>query len=257
MRWDRELTQIFLKGYNRYRGTGFMIESYPEDTDRHRKAVEVIARDQSGATLAVEHTLVQPFGGEREDRVRFLAVFGRLEGNDELKVPGFWISIFPSVGAVPKGVNWEVVRLRVESWLRREKDSLPQGKSERSIPDVGFDLKVILWKRPTATGDGVYFGRSGMPDDFCEVVRERLAAKLPKLVAADAKPRILLFELDSVAQGPPNLADCLEALESKVAELRGVDEIWCAQTSAWEAQRLVTFSRVWPPCTGAWPQFAA
>ncbi len=255
MRWDRQLIQVFLDGYNGHAGVHFAVESYPEDTERQATAVDVIARDHRGTTLAIEHTLVQPFGGEREERSRFLKVLGRLEGNEELKVPGYWICILVSVGALPKRVNWESVGSKLQTWLRQIRRTLPDGKSEHTISDVGFDLSVTAWKRPVATGDGVYVGRFGMPSDFCQVVRERVEAKLPKLVDTPADQRVLLFELDSVAQGPPNLADCLEEPEATIAKLQSVDEIWCAQTSAWEAEGRVHFSRVWPPSSGAWPQF--
>ena len=64
MRRDRErkLLNMFLSKYGDYPK-----RDYPEDRERSKKAVDVIAENREGNTLAIEHTLVEPFLGERDD----------------------------------------------------------------------------------------------------------------------------------------------------------------------------------------------
>ncbi len=49
-------------------------------------AVEVIATRPDGATLALEHTLIQPFVGEKFDSEVFMKAFGRIEKNPSLVI---------------------------------------------------------------------------------------------------------------------------------------------------------------------------
>lgn len=53
----------------------------------HRCAVEVLATRGDRTTLAIEHTIVQPFVGEKADSNAFMKAFGRIEKNPDLAIP--------------------------------------------------------------------------------------------------------------------------------------------------------------------------
>jgi hypothetical protein len=59
---DRQLIDLFLRGWGTFRRTSFARVTYPEDIEkaarskRPRKAVDAIAYDTTGKSLAVEHT---------------------------------------------------------------------------------------------------------------------------------------------------------------------------------------------------------
>ena len=104
MRRDRRLVNMFLSKYGDY-----ATRDYPEDRDRNKRAVEVIAEDQNGNSVAIEHTLIQPFIGERDDAQPFSKILEPLDQDNSLAVPGYLITISLPVGAIPRGVNWKEV----------------------------------------------------------------------------------------------------------------------------------------------------
>jgi hypothetical protein len=65
-------------------------------------AVEVIATRADGATIAIEHTILQPFVGEKRDSVEFMEAFGRFEKNPDLVLPERLLTVNVRVGAIPK-----------------------------------------------------------------------------------------------------------------------------------------------------------
>src|SRR5438270_12189261 len=65
----------------------------------HDSAVEARAtRKSDGRTLAIEHTIIEPFEKDKEDFVQFKAAFLQIEEDESLLVPGRWIQVFVPVG---------------------------------------------------------------------------------------------------------------------------------------------------------------
>ena len=81
-------------------------------------AVEVLAKRADGATLAIEHTLIQPFVGEKFDSTAFMKAFGRIERNPELALPGRQMTVEIPVAAIPKGYIWDDVGADLLAWLK-------------------------------------------------------------------------------------------------------------------------------------------
>jgi hypothetical protein len=94
--------------------------------------------------LAIEHTLVEPFEGQKADDQPFLAVFGRLHHSPELTVPNRLIEIVVPVGAIPKGIDWNAAGERVAEWFRGVRHEIPVGQSNHNVPNLGFDLVVSM-----------------------------------------------------------------------------------------------------------------
>lgn len=65
MKRDQMLVEGFLSAYNRYHGTSYKVIRRPEVSNRRTQGVEAVAADEYGRTVALEHTLVEPFKGER------------------------------------------------------------------------------------------------------------------------------------------------------------------------------------------------
>lgn len=102
MRRDRQLVVEFVQAYNFVHETAFSIESWPEDEHRNTPAVEAIARD-GNRFMAIEHTLAQPFIGERKDSAIFRRVIVPIETDESLLVRGFdvTVSIWSSARPTP------------------------------------------------------------------------------------------------------------------------------------------------------------
>jgi hypothetical protein len=122
MRRDRTLVNIFLSEYGNYPK-----RDYPED--REQGAVDAIAEDQDGNSLAIEHTLVQPFFGEKDDARAFSVIFEALEKDTSLVLPEYRITVWPRVGSIPTGTNWKELSIVIKDWFYRERERFPVGSS--------------------------------------------------------------------------------------------------------------------------------
>ncbi len=69
---DKRLIELFVEEFGVWAGTTYVIARWPDLETRDAKAVDAIARDSGGHDLAIEHTLLQPFAGDRADTVPFL-----------------------------------------------------------------------------------------------------------------------------------------------------------------------------------------
>jgi hypothetical protein len=95
--------QYFLRGFNKTLGESYAIQESPERVERNKPAIEAVAVNRTGKRLAIEHTLLQPFEGQKADDQPFLAVFGNLNNDPTLIVPGRLIELHVPVGVIPKG----------------------------------------------------------------------------------------------------------------------------------------------------------
>jgi len=245
LRRDQELVALFLRGYNEKSGSDYRVRSWADEAERQKPAVEAVCEDTAGRLLAIEHTLVQPFWGEKEDTQPFRVVFVPLERDVSLRLPDYDIELWPSVGSIPKGINWAEVGERVKSWFRENRAVFPEGGSTHPVPGLSFQLDVYVQK--TRQDDGfVFVGRSNMPDTLDRVLEKALADKLPKLVAASVNRRILLLEKDGPSRGYVEIGRLIEGYESRFPNLSNVDEIWIVNTVAWESEGALFYYKIWP-----------
>src|ERR1035438_9171474 len=119
MKRDQLLVSHFLSALNQQYRASFKVVRWPDEENRQTPAVEAVAADVNGDTLAIEHTLVQPFEGEREDGERMMKAIGKLEGHPDLMKPGYNVNVIVRVGAIPKGLKWEVLTDGVQKHLHK------------------------------------------------------------------------------------------------------------------------------------------
>ena len=63
---DKQIVKLFLSGYAKATGSAFGEPVHPDEVLRDRPAVDAMATDEFGRTVAVEHTILQPFPGQKE-----------------------------------------------------------------------------------------------------------------------------------------------------------------------------------------------
>jgi hypothetical protein len=248
MKRDQQIVSHFLFALNAQYGESFTVVRWPDEENRQTPAVEAVASDSNGATLAIEHTLIQPFEGERIDSERFIKVFGRLEGHVELIKPGYNVNVTVRVGVIPNGVNWQLVADQVQRHLKRLIPVRGNGKTIESIEGLAFALPVTLGITPhdPTEEDHVWVSRYAAPDTLKKVVRSALERKLPKLIAEKASRRILLLEKADIANGHSAIREAIDVLWSDFPELAHVDEIWLAITLYWESANTLFFYELCP-----------
>jgi len=250
MRRDHKLVELFLVEFNRVTGKTYEVREWPEDIQRQTPAVEAIAADVTGKTLAIEHTLLQPFVGEREDYERLRVAIEPLEQDESLRLSNYYVTLSAKVGAIPRGVSWVSVREKIRHWYKNNMHLLPAGCSNARI-DIGpteIELRLEKAAIPDTAGR-LLVARYSPPDTFQEVVRQALKKKLSKLAKTQAGKRVLLLEREVPLYSPKTLTQTIEALCPEFAELARINEIWLADTTAWEREECIGFGQVWPPPT--------
>jgi hypothetical protein len=247
---ERELIERFLKTLYAEQKRTYVVTDWP-DSDSSAQNVDAIATDPVHGTLAIEHTVVQPFAGEKNDSAILLKGVGTLDKKASLIVPGYDVDLCFHVGAVPKGISWPSVAAHVEAWYLAEFATLPIGRSTQNIPGLAFDLEVEVDKE---RGEGHFFISRWMPPDSVDsVVATALATKLPKLVAVRADRRLLLLEKDSLPRSPDEIGAAIERCSGSFPDLQRLDEAWVINTVAWPAEDYTPAYFVWPrPLALAW-----
>jgi hypothetical protein len=249
MKRDQQLVSLFLDEYKKISGEGYQVKEWVDDTERNKPAIEAIAvNDSTGKSLAIEHTLLQPFEGEKNDTQRFLAAIGDLEKDDSIKLPKYLVDISFQVDAIPKGVNWSDVNNTLRDWVRNNLANLRDGESKETLRHDALEIELGVSKMTLEHNEKgmLLFSRCTPPDSLPEVMKIALRKKLPKLVGTEADKRILLLEKDGYFQGNGTIHGVLEKLAPDFDELKKVDEIWLIGTAGWESHDYLSFTRIWP-----------
>jgi hypothetical protein len=246
---DIMLVRLFLSQYKDAEGNSYHIAERPDAVERTAKAIEAVAVDMHGHRLAIEHTLVETFTGKKADDIPFITVFEQLQQDKSLLLPERLIDVQCPALAIPKGIHWKDVGLKVANWFREVRQNLPaDGQSSHTIPDVGFELQVFVETMSIPGTDGVLVVSRILPDDrpFSDVLKRALTNKLPKLVGTPADKYILLLEDEGASLGFHKVIDGIDSSAEGLPELRRVDAIWVAKTLSWKKSGVVFFCHVWP-----------
>ena len=205
---------------------------------RQDGAVETVATRSDGRTLAIEHTLIESFTGERTDLERFRP-FLRIESDQSLNVPGQIIYVNVPSGVLDglKPTAQNRILSGVHDWLSATSCTLPSGESMQkcqiaasgSEPATDVDLQVDVTNDPGFEGRPPLIRRYG-PVNVAETVEKALKAKLSKLVKTAANKRILMLERSQWSLSEKQIHDEIEMQRSSFPDLAKVDEVWIVET---------------------------
>jgi hypothetical protein len=223
----------FLSAYENYTWADADIDWLDERMDG---AVEALAtRKSDNKTLAIEHTIIEPFVGDKEDFAFFENAFLGIEKDETLAVPGRWIRVFIPVGTL-RGQRKQAARnamvKAVHIWLKTNRTSLPDGFSEhhcaleKPTPEVTLYVRVVPLKGPGK----LHVRRQQVEDNLEAVIEKALTKKLTKLVQTKADRRILFLERQHMNLYPSRMLEEIEKRKGAFPELARVDEIWILET---------------------------
>lgn len=202
-------------------------------------AVEVIATRTDGTSLALEHTLIQPFVGEKFDSETFMKAFGRIEKNPALVLPERILDVIIPVHAIPKGYNWDEVGKDLVTWLiANHAGARKEGESHYTVPvgstskngELLLNITLRTTNLPGMAGNCL-ISRRKMPGDLGTIIEKALKTKIPKLVKTAADRRILLLEREQIGLGDSQVYCEVVKLAPKFPDIEKIDEIWLANTS--------------------------
>lgn len=245
---DKDRIGFWLRLYNRLEGGTYVVESWPDD-DSSKKNIDALCRNTAGQTLALEHTLIEPFAGDKADADSFLKTLGSLENHPRLTLQGTMVMVSQAVGAIPRGIKWTEVPSAILAQLTPVLPTFPEGRHTLTIKGAGWTLNLNVSKTRTAPSDpGRFFTARVYPGDpGPELIVAALEKKIPKLAAAKADKKILLLEKDAVAGTIEAQFEQLPDEPRIQALLNSVDQIWGINSAALESEDVIFTNQIHPP----------
>jgi hypothetical protein len=245
MRSTREdpFIKLFLSAYEKGSWADATLVK-PDSIDRTNPAVDQIATRRSDSkTLAIEHTIIEPFVGDKEDFAFFQAALLGIEKDESLAVPGRSIQVFIPIGTLrnqPQGSRNAIVQ-SVHHWIRSNRVNLPDGVSQHTCSiteglgapplDILLSFKIVPLQNSSLAGRGVlYVRRQEVGSSLGDVIEKALQRKLLKLVNTPADKRILLLERQHMNLFPQRILGEIEVRQAPFPHLARVDEIWIVET---------------------------
>lgn len=244
---DKDRIAFWLRLYNRNTGGTYSVESWPDD-DSSKKNIDALCRDAGGRSLAIEHTLIEPYAGNKADIAPFLKTLAALEGHPLLRQRGYIITASQPVGAIPRGIKWVDLPQQMVPQLAAVLPGLPEGQHTLTVAGPQWSLDLHVNKMRTAPTDpGRFFTARIYPGDpGPELIIAALRKKVPKLAAAAADKRILLLEKDAVAGTVEAQFDQLPDEPRIQALLGSIDEVWTVNTAGLESEDIIFTNQVFP-----------
>lgn len=248
-RGEDALIELFLRMYEARSWAGDLSRrEYPERVKDG--GVEIIATQvTTGRKLAIEHTLIEPFIGDKKDfHENFQELQRQLRADDSLKECGVALYVDAPVNVLPKGVSWQPIIDDVRAFLLAQKSTFGTRKEVRDCPSPHHPKKTIplqVRRQPLErTSEGFVIVQRYGELRVAESVHKALDKKLAKLAATEVDVRILMLERDQAWVDSDEILQQIEALKPQFPELATVREIWIADTATFgEPREWVEFSR--------------
>ncbi len=239
---EQEFIRLFVSAYENFAWADSTIRRLDEEIDG---APEALITRADGQTFAIEHTLIEPFVGDKLDFVRFEQPFRRIKDDKSLAVPYSGITVYVPVGILDglKPAKQEVIVEAVRSWIEKNRLHLRDGEQtcHCDVPG-GSPVTLTVQRRKFGLPQGlVSIGRQQVTTDLDNVIEKALRTKLPKLVNTKADRHVLFLERDQFTFFPELFFTEIERQRSKFPLLEKVDEIWHVETIFYEQSGHVDF----------------
>ncbi|MGH8554296.1 MAG: hypothetical protein ACREUD_01770 [Gammaproteobacteria bacterium] len=244
-RREKTLLKIFLSAYENDSWADANLDWLDEILDG---AVEVlVTRKADGKTLAIEHTIIEPFRDDKYDFARFERLFLPIENDPSLIVPHRIVIVYVPVGTLQQGMQWDSLVRSAHEWLKANILSLPTEWSNHRCTITGtgkqpFDIKltVRVIESPRSQGK-LLVRRQQVKNDLGDVIDKALGKKLPKLVNTIADKRILLLERQHMNLFPKCIIEEIGNRKVAFPKLTDIHEIWIVETMFFDRDGLLRF----------------
>jgi len=219
----------------------YRITRRPDKENRRSKEIDAYAEANGRRPLAIEHTSIESFTGQKLDSARFVNVLGPLESELE-GVFEFRLDLTIRVASIVTGVDWRVIRESTKKWLLRNANNLPFGRSKHTVPGVPFELAIT--KHPEEPGK-VWIARFAPSNEDTQVqlavaTSAALRHKYEELTLYKAAGAItiLIVESDDIALASPATLYAAYYLAARLFPPVELDQVWFACTYVGPAESL-------------------
>jgi hypothetical protein len=242
---EQVLIGLFVSAYENFAWVGSKIDSLDERVDG---AIEALVTRADGQTLAIEHTLVEPFVGDKGDYAAFERAFLSIEDDKSLAVPNTGTIVYVPVGILDdqKPSRRNVIVDSIHSWVANNRLQLSEGIHRYQcdvpgMPAVTLTVKRNRFRLPRPNPGRVLVRRQQTKNDLDKVIEKALRTKLPKLVNARADRHLLFLERDQFPFDPDLMYAEIERQGPSFPMLERVDEIWHVETIFYKQGGYVDF----------------
>jgi hypothetical protein len=244
---DKTVIEHWLRLYNRLTDASFAVVDWP-DSDSSKKNIDAMCRDRNGRTLAIEHTLIEPFDGEKADADRFGKTLASLENHPSLLQTGHRFRVSQPVGSIPNGIEWRDIPRELLRQLPNILPTLPEGDVDLVVRSGKWELPLRINKLRLLPQDPGKFltSRVGPGDPGSELIIRALGKKIPKLSAANADKRVLILEKDAVAGTIENQFEQIPENHEIKKLMVDIDEIWSVNTAYLERENAIFTNLIMP-----------
>ena len=230
-RYEDDLVRLFVSAYENFAWAGSEIE-YPDK--KIARGVDGLVTRADGQKMAIEHTLIEPFVGDKDDFAAFGQAFLRIEDDESLAVPNTEITVNIPVGILDgqKPAKREAIVVAIHSWIAKKRLNLRDGKHGYQcdipgMPPVTLTVERNMFGPPQGI---VWVRRQQVTNDLDKVIEKALRRKLPKLVKTKADRHVLFLERDQFTFHPDLIFAEIERQRPNFGLLESVDEIWHVET---------------------------
>ena len=242
---EQVFIRLFVSAYENFAWVGSKIDPLDEQVDG---AVEALVTRADGQTLAIEHTLIEPFVGDKRDYAVFERAFLSIEDDESLAVPDTGTIVYVPVGILDgqKPSKQNVIVDSIHSWLAKNRLWLLEGIygyqcDVPGMPPVTLTVKRNKFRLPRPNPGSVLVRRQQTKNDLNKVIEKALRTKLPKLVNSKADRHVLFLERDQFTFHPDLIFAEIERQGPNFPMLEKVDEIWHVETIFYKQGGYVDF----------------
>ena len=229
---------LFVSAYENFAWAGSRIDRLDEQFDG---AVEALVTRADGRTMAIEHTLIEPFVGDKGDYAAFEQEFLRIESDKSLGVPDTAIMVYVPVGILDgqKPATRNVIVASIHSWIENNRRQLREGIypyqcDVPGMPPVTLTVRRHKYGHPRPHPGSLLVRRQQVTNDLDKVIEKALRRKLPKLAETKADRHVLFLERDQFTFHPDLMFAEIERQRPHFPLLERVDEIWHVETIFFE-----------------------
>src|SRR5216683_2916417 len=258
-RHDDRIVELFLHAFRQGRFSANQLW-----LPQHVENVEVVATDQNGERLAIEHTRVFAFENQREQELLLQPIVECLEsvqlsgGSDRY----FQLYFQTNFMGYTLRKHRSIVMRELLGWAERELPNLEPRDyvvREMSIPitlpdnrKVTIKVGVEVWDRVPVRRNIHVSGILPNGNRLESEVRKALGEKLPKLANADADERFLMIEQPRPTDSDNALLRIILSVSPEFPLLRRISEVVFAKTYLLD-EKVVYFS-IWNVQTREWSE---
>ena len=240
-KYEQGLIKLFVSAYENFAWASSEIVRLDELKDG---AIEALITRADGQTMAIEHTLIQPFLNEMTDLEKFEPAFRRITEDKSLAVPYTGIRVYVPVGIFDghKRATQGVISEAIHSWIANNRLQLREGEHryQCGIPGMPPVTLTVKRNRYSLSQGVVLIGRQQVTNDLDKVIEKALRTKLPKLIRQQADRHVLFLERNRFNFFPDLIFAEIERQRPNFP-LEKVDEIWHVETISYKQHGYVYF----------------